>query len=188
MGQSVPGDDDDAQVGGAGACRDAGTNVSNPRAKARRQDGGYLLRSPCAGCSFWWRTTVIAILAKVRADRTGTSVSHSSVRNGGEGRGEEALRNAGAVRISEAPLSPALSPFVPHGARETDALLVTTVPARNFATIDTDATEDFPKEEMIGEALQINAPPVASLEGSGPEWRRGRRGGRGRRGRRCRVR
>ena len=54
--------------------------------------------------------------AKARAVRTETSVSLSSVRNGGEGRGEEALCNAGAARRGEAPLSP----FVPHGARETE--------------------------------------------------------------------
>ena len=62
----------------------------------------------------------LSILAKDRAVRTGVSVSLSSVRNGGEGRGEEALRNDGAARVGEAPLSPALSPFVPHGARETE--------------------------------------------------------------------
>ncbi len=39
-------------------------------------------------------------------------------------------------RKGQAPLSPALSPFVPHGARETDALLVTAFWARTFATID----------------------------------------------------
>ena len=37
-----------------------------------------------------------------------------------------------AARHVEAPLSP----FVPHGERETDAFLVTAVPARTFATID----------------------------------------------------
>ena len=59
-------------------------------------------------------------VAKVGALRTKVSVSLSSVRNGGEGRGEEALCNAGAARNGVAPLSPALSPFVPHGARETE--------------------------------------------------------------------
>ena len=35
-----------------------------------------------------------------------------------------------------APLSPALSPFVPHGARETGAPLDTPVPTRTFTTVD----------------------------------------------------
>ena len=39
-----------------------------------------------------------------------------------------------AARKCEAPLSPTLSPFVPHGARETDAPLIPTVPVRTFAT------------------------------------------------------
>ncbi|GDY21331.1 hypothetical protein LBMAG56_26770 [Verrucomicrobiota bacterium] len=52
------------------------------------------------------------------------SGSLSSVRNGGEGRGEEALRHGCETACRDgAPLSPALSPFVPHGARETEALL-----------------------------------------------------------------
>ena len=59
------------------------------------------------------------------------SVSRPSVRDGGEGRGEEALRNDDTARQGGAPLSP----FVPHGARETDALLVVAISARTFATI-----------------------------------------------------
>ena len=78
----------------------------------------------------------ITVIGKIRGVRTVPPVSLSSVRNGGEGRGEEALHNGGIVGKSGAPLSPALSPFVPHGARETDAPLTTTVPARTFATID----------------------------------------------------
>ena len=78
----------------------------------------------------------LSVVAKVRAVRTGASGSLASVRNGGEGWGEEALRNCDTVRMDGAPLSPALSPFVPHGARETDALLVTAVLARTFATTD----------------------------------------------------
>ena len=35
--QSVPGDDDGAQVDGAGACMGAGTNMANLRSQARRQ-------------------------------------------------------------------------------------------------------------------------------------------------------
>ena len=56
------------------------------------------------------------------AVRTVASASLSSVRNGGEGRGEEALRHGETVHHGGAPLSPTLSPFVPHGARETGAL------------------------------------------------------------------
>ena len=77
---------------------------------------------------------LVSVIAKVRAVCTGTSVSLSSVRNGGEGWGEEALRHGDTVGMGGAPLSPALSPFVPHGERETAALLVTAASARNFAT------------------------------------------------------
>ena len=56
-----------------------------------------------------------------------------------KGRGEEALGKGDTVGMGGAPLSPALSPFVPHGARETDALLVTAIPARTFATINSRA-------------------------------------------------
>ena len=83
---------------------------------------------------------VVSVFAQVRAVRTVASGSLSSVRNGGEGWGEEALRHGETVRHSGAPLSPALSPFVPHGERETDALLVAAVAARTFATIDTRRT------------------------------------------------
>ena len=62
-------------------------------------------------------------IAKVRAVRTGASASLSSVRNGGEGRGEEAHRNVETVGKGGAPLSP----VVPHGARETEAPLMSTV-------------------------------------------------------------
>ena len=62
-------------------------------------------------------------MARVRAVRTGVSGSLSSVRNGGEGWGEEALRSGETAGKGKAPRSPTLSPFVPHGARETDALL-----------------------------------------------------------------
>ena len=94
----------------------------------------------------WTRAIVpLSVVAKVRALRTGASVSLSSVRNGGEGWGEEALRNDDPVGMGGAPLSPALSPFVPHGARETDALLVTTVPARTFATTDTNPLTGEPE-------------------------------------------
>ncbi|GDY22691.1 hypothetical protein LBMAG56_40380 [Verrucomicrobiota bacterium] len=85
----------------------------------------------------------LSVFAKVRAVRTGGSVSLSSVRNGGsvslssvrnggEGRGEEALYHDDTSRKGGAPLSP----FVPHGARETDALLITKAPARTFASTD----------------------------------------------------
>ena len=87
---------------------------------------------------FWQaRPGGLLVFANVRAVCTGASVSLSSVRNGGEGWGEEALRKDDSVRVGGAPLSPALSPFVPHGARETDALLVTMAPARTFAAIGT---------------------------------------------------
>ena len=82
------------------------------------------------------RLAELSVFAKVGAVRTRASVSLPSVRNGGVGRGEEALRHGEIVRSSGAPLSPTLSPFVPHGARETDALLVAAVPAHTFATID----------------------------------------------------
>ena len=77
----------------------------------------------------------LAIVGKVRAVRTVVSGSRASVRNGGEGWGEEALRKGDTVCMGGAPLSPALSPFVPHGPREMDALLVTVAPARTFAAI-----------------------------------------------------
>ena len=77
-----------------------------------------------------------SVFAEVRAVRTGISGSLSSVRNGGEGWGEEALRQGDRVRMGGAPLSPALSPFVPHGARETDPLLNAAISARTFATVD----------------------------------------------------
>ena len=88
-------------------------------------------RAPGARCAF---LSAVSVFANVRAVGTVTSVSLSSVRNGGEGRGEEALRHVETVGNSGAPLSPTLSPFVPHGARETDALLVAAVPARTFTT------------------------------------------------------
>ena len=51
----------------------------------------------------------ISVFAKVRAVRTGASVSLSSVRNGGEGRGEEALRNVRPLEMVKHP-SPRPSP------------------------------------------------------------------------------
>ena len=75
-------------------------------------------------------------LCESSADRSGSSVSLSSVRNGGEGWGEEALCNDDPVGMGGAPLSPALSPFVPHGERESDPLLVASVAAHTLATID----------------------------------------------------
>ncbi len=51
----------------------------------------------------------LSVFAKVRAVRTGTSGSLSSVRNGGEGRGEEALCNVGALAMVKHP-SPRPSP------------------------------------------------------------------------------
>ncbi len=57
-----------------------------------------------------------------------------SERRRGAGRGGALHR--WTARNGEAPLSPSLAPFVPHGARETDALLSPTVPARTIATID----------------------------------------------------
>ena len=82
-------------------------------------------------------STTLSAFVKIRAFHTGASASLSSVRNGGEGRGEEALRFGETGRNSGPPLSPSFSLFVPHGARETDALLVSEVPARIFATIYT---------------------------------------------------
>ena len=76
-----------------------------------------------------------SVFANVCAVRTLPSVSLSAVWNGGEGRGEEALRHAENIRSIGAPLSPTLSPFVPHGARETDALFVAADAAHTFATI-----------------------------------------------------
>ena len=62
-----------------------------------------------------------AVFPKVRAVRTVASAL-ASVRNGGEGWGEEARRQGDTVRRGGAPRSPTLAPFVPHGARETDTL------------------------------------------------------------------
>ena len=59
-----------------------------------------------------------------------------SERRRGAGRG--GAPHGWSVRNGEAPLSPALSPFVPHGARETDAVLVRAVSARIPATSDRD--------------------------------------------------
>ena len=47
----------------------------------------------------------------------------------------EALCNGDTVRMDGAPLSPTLSPFVPHGERETEVLLVAAVAAHPFVTI-----------------------------------------------------
>ena len=58
-----------------------------------------------------------------------------SERRRGLGRG--GAPQSWAARHGEAPLSPSLSPFVPHGARETEALFVTTVLAQTLAAIDT---------------------------------------------------
>ena len=91
----------------------------------------WVAKSPIAAVS-----EPLSVIAKVRAHFTATSGSLSSVRNGGEGRGEEALRHGETVRNGGTPLSPSLAPFVPHGAREPDALLGTAVPARAFATTD----------------------------------------------------
>ena len=44
-----------------------------------------------------------------------------------------------------APLSPTLSPFVPHGEREPDALFVPAVPARTFVTSNIHGDFDFPR-------------------------------------------
>ena len=46
---------------------------------------------------------LVSVFAKVRAVRTRASGSLSSVRNGGEGRGEEALRNRDTVRMGRHP-------------------------------------------------------------------------------------
>ena len=80
--------------------------------------------------------------------------SLSSVRNGGEGWGEEALRHGEAVRKSGAPLSPTLSPFVPHGAREADVPLVTMITARTITTIHRSAHRWF---ETLAGALDFGA-------------------------------
>ena len=53
--------------------------------------------------------TRLSVCAKARAVRTETSVSLSSVRNGGEGRGEEALRNIRPLALVTHP-SPRPSP------------------------------------------------------------------------------
>lgn len=60
----------------------------------------------------------------------------SFVRNEGEGWGEEALSRVRRLATVKHPSPRPPSPLVPHGERETDALLVTAAPARNFATID----------------------------------------------------
>ena len=91
---------------------------------------------PLAAVSTTRNQPLVSVFAKVRTVPTVASVSLSSVRNGGEGRGEEALGNGDTVRMGGAPLSPTLSPFVPHGARETDAPLVRAAPTLTFATTD----------------------------------------------------
>ena len=68
--------------------------------------------------------------------RIRASVSLAFVRNGGEGPGEEVLRHAETIGKIRAPLSQALAPFGPHGARETDALVLPAAPTRAFATTD----------------------------------------------------
>ena len=55
------------------------------------------------------RTTQLSLFAKIRAVRTGTSGSLSSVQNGGEGRGEEALSTGGPLAMVKHP-SPRPSP------------------------------------------------------------------------------
>ena len=67
--------------------------------------------------------SVPSVFPKGRAIGTVTSDSLSSVRNGGKGRGEETLRHGATVGKCGAPLSP----FVPHGEREADALLIAAV-------------------------------------------------------------
>ena len=49
------------------------------------------------------RRTAVSIFAKVRSVSTGASGSLSSVRNGGEGRGEEALRKVGPLAMVKHP-------------------------------------------------------------------------------------
>ena len=111
----------------------------------------------------------LSVFAEVRAVRTGASGSLSSVRNGGEGWGEEALRNGDMVRMGGAPLSPTLSPFVPHGERETDALLVVAVSAQTFATADTGAVRGcVPKIAPAFDCASTSQPhpcPSVSIRG-----------------------
>ena len=64
------------------------------------------------------------------------SCSLSSAQSGGEGLGEEALRNHATARRFRAPLAPALSSFVRHGAGETEAILVSVVPAGTLAPLE----------------------------------------------------
>ena len=103
----------------------------------------------------------VSITAKVRAVHPETSGSLSSVRNGGEGWGEEALRHGDTVRMGGAPLSPTLSPLVPRGARETDALLVAAISARTFATIDNKAVgpEGIGVVPVAADALHLTLDP-----------------------------
>ena len=83
-----------------------------------------------------------------------------SERRRGSGRG--GAPQGWAARKGEAPLSPALSPFVPHGARETNALLVTAVPARTFATIENVAGFALCALVWCGFAPQANAEMTAA--------------------------
>ena len=62
-----------------------------------------------------------------------------------------------SARHGEAPLSPALSPFVPHGARETEALLVTGAAARTSATIN--SPEGTPQDISRGQARASGRSP-----------------------------
>ena len=58
------------------------------------------------------------------------------------------------VRLGGAPFSPALSPFVPHGARETDAPLVMAVPEKAFALSHRSAARGF---EGLADACDLGA-------------------------------
>ena len=68
------------------------------------------------------------------------------------------LRNGETARTGGAPRSPTLSPFVPHGAREPDALLDAAISARSFATIE---SAGFPTcciaDFQIGRAAEFRA-------------------------------
>ena len=100
-----------------------GTRGKNHAGRIRLRPARPPIRKPNSTSSI--RSAALSIVAKVRAVRTGASGSLSAVRNGGEGRGEEALCHGGTARKGGAPLSP----FGPHGAREPDALLVAALSA-----------------------------------------------------------
>ena len=95
------------------------------------------------------------------------------------------LRNGETARTGGAPRSPTLSPFVPHGAREPDALLDAAISARSFATIE---SAGFPTcciaDFQIGRGRIVSGACGKARRGGWPDglrvWKPALRGGRAR--------